>query len=46
MSDKDKTYKCIMIEGYGQYLKSLGPIDRKFHWHGKNDGFVLYDIYN
>ena len=24
-------------------LKSLGPIDRKFHGHGKNDGFVLYE---
>ena len=25
------------------YLKSLGPIDRKFHGHGKNDEFVLYE---
>ena len=25
-----------------EYLKSLGPIDRKFHGHGENDGFVLY----
>ena len=24
-------------------LKSLGPIDRKFHGNGKNDGFVLYE---
>ena len=24
-------------------LKSLGPIDRKFHRHGENDGFVLYE---
>ena len=24
-------------------IKSLGPIDRKFHEHGKNDGFVLYE---
>ena len=24
-------------------LKSLGPIDRKFHGHGKNDEFVLYE---
>ena len=24
------------------FLKSLGPIDRKFHGHGENDGFVLY----
>ena len=23
--------------------KSLGPIDRKFHGQGKNDGFVLYE---
>ena len=22
-------------------LKSLGPINRKFHGHGKSDGFVL-----
>ena len=25
------------------YVKSLGPIDRKFHGHGENDGFVLYE---
>ena len=25
------------------FLKSLGPIDRKFHGHGENDGFVLYE---
>ena len=25
------------------YLKSLGPIDRKFHGNGENDGFVLYE---
>ena len=25
------------------FLKSLVPIDRKFHGHGKNDGFVLYE---
>ena len=24
-------------------LKSLGPIDRKFHGHGKNDGFELHE---
>ena len=24
-------------------IKSLGPIDRKFHGHGENDGFVLYE---
>ena len=24
-------------------LKSLGPIDHKFHGHGENDGFVLYE---
>ena len=24
-------------------LKSLGPIDRKFHGHGENDEFVLYE---
>ena len=24
-------------------LKSLGPIDRKFHEQGENDGFVLYE---
>ena len=25
------------------FLKSQGPIDRKFHGHGKNYGFVLYE---
>ena len=25
-------------------LISLGPIDRKFHGHGENDGFVLYEF--
>ena len=25
------------------HLKLLGPIDRKFHGHGENDGFVLYE---
>ena len=24
-------------------LKSQGPIDRKFHGLGENDGFVLYE---
>ena len=24
-------------------LKSLGPIDRKFYGHGKNDEYVLYE---
>ena len=24
-------------------LKSLGPIDRKFHGHGENYGIVLYE---
>ena len=24
-------------------LKLLGPIDQKFHGHGENDGFVLYE---
>ena len=24
-----------------QMLKSLGPIDRKFHKHGENNEFVL-----
>ena len=24
-------------------LKSLGPIDCKFHGQGENDGFVLYE---
>ena len=24
-------------------LKSLGPIDRKFHGQGENDGFVVYE---
>ena len=31
----------VMLKLY--YLKSLGPIDRKFHGHGENDGFVLYE---
>ena len=26
------------------YVKSLGPIDRKFHGHGEKDGFVLYEL--
>ena len=26
-----------------QNFKSLGPIDRKFHGHGENDGFVFYE---
>ena len=26
------------------YVKSLGPIDRKFHGHDENDGFVLYEL--
>ena len=25
------------------HLRSLGPIDRKFHGHVENDGFVLYE---
>ena len=25
------------------FFKLLGPIDRKFHGHGENDGFVLYE---
>ena len=24
-------------------LKSLGPINRKFHGHGENDEFLLYE---
>ena len=24
-------------------LKSLGPIERKFHGHGENDGLKLYE---
>ena len=28
---------CLNIEIFSCY-----PIDRKFHGHGKNDGFVLY----
>ena len=34
-----------VVRGLGNYqiLKSLGPIDRKFHGHGKNDEFVLYE---
>ena len=29
--------------GKKRSLKSLGPIDRRFHGHGENDGFVLYE---
>ena len=25
------------------HLKSLGPIDRKFHGHGENDAIVFYE---
>ena len=35
-------FKCLLHPYSIQYLKSLGPIDRKFHGHGENDGFVLY----
>ena len=31
----------LMLEN--KTLKSLGPIDRKFHGHCENDGFVLYE---
>ena len=34
----DKTFPW-----FHYFLKSLGPIDRKFHGHGENDGFVLYE---
>ena len=31
------------LNRFGDYLKSLGPIDGKFHGHSENDGFVLYE---
>ena len=41
---------CVYVGKYRKYylkvtcnLKSLGPIDRKFHGHGKKDRFVLYE---
>ena len=40
MAEKGK----FMIDFYVLFqLKSLGPIDRKFHGHCENDGFVLYE---
>ena len=34
----------IMFHIYNtRVLKSLGPIDHKFHGHSQNDGFVLYE---
>ena len=35
---KQKMWGIFLIK-----LKSLGPIDHKFHGHGENDGFVLYE---
>ena len=41
------TYKLSWIVKHDAnqfiYLKSLGPNDRTFYGHGKNDGFVLYE---
>ena len=46
----EQTYSCVcLIKPVNQsyfmllqvHLKSLGPIDRKLHGHGENDGFVL-----
>ena len=31
------------MHGFLYHLKSLGPIDRKFHGHGEKDGIVLYE---
>ena len=39
-------YTCdseIIKKNLKQKLKSLGPIDRKFHGLGKNIGFVWYE---
>ena len=36
-------YKSLYIVRHFVTLKSLVPIDRKFHGHGENDGFVLYE---
>ena len=43
---KSKSNKILQNKIYYIYvlaLKSLGPIDRKFYGHGKNDEFVLYE---
>ena len=42
-SKKSKMKEELLIQRQTQLLKSLGPIDRKFHGHGENDGFVLYE---
>ena len=37
-------YSCeLTVQKLLSRLKSLGPIDRKFHGHGENNGFVLYE---
>ena len=33
----------LQLKKKQQQLKSLGPIDRKFHGHGEKDGIVLYE---
>ena len=38
-----KLYHIWMFRFLKKELKSLGPIDRKFHGHGENDRFVLYE---
>ena len=35
------THVLIFCKIKLKYLKSLGPIDRKFHGHYKNDGFFF-----
>ena len=42
MLKNTKLFK-IKKKAFGVSLKSLGPIDLKFHGHGENDGFVLYE---
>ena len=39
----NKPLKDKIDKTFNSYFKSLGPIDSKFHGHGKNDGFVLYE---
>ena len=40
-----------LVESTSEFIKKcsfkiVGPIERNFHGHGKNDGFVLYELKN
>ena len=39
----DRSLSAFVLVLSYKYLKSLGLIDRKFHGHGENDEFVLYE---